>query len=101
LALLSRYAHRRLGDPERGIEPADVRMRRLRDKTDYHHRHFVNLAATAFLLVIGIAIIWTARAFYEQESLNRCILSGRRNCIEIAAPSRTGVFIPVLEQHRR
>jgi hypothetical protein len=101
LAIFSRYATRRLGDPDRGIDPAVVRMRIRNDKTDYQHRHFVNLAAAAFLLLITIAVIWTVRAIDKQETLNRCFMSGRQNCIEIApANPRAGVYVPPREQNR-
>ena len=75
-------------------------MRILRDKTDYQHRHFVNLAATAFLLAVTIATVWTVRAMDKQETLNRCMLSGRQNCIEIPQSPRHSVYIPPREQHR-
>ena len=101
LAFFSRYATRRLGDPDRGIKPADVRMRILNDKTDYAHRHFVNLAATAFLLLIAIAVIWTVRAIDKQETLNRCFLSGRQNCFDLPASTRPGVYVPPREQTNR
>lgn len=65
---------------------------RVRDRTDYAHRHFVNLAAAAMLLAVAIAIIWTVRTIEEHEKTLRCLNSGRRDCIEIpSAPPRYGV----------
>ena len=63
---------------------AFVRARRVDpDDTDYEHRHFVNLAAAAFLLAVAIAMVWTIQLMQEHERLQACIDSGRRNCIPI------------------
>ena len=59
-----------------------------RQPVDYSHRHFVNLAATVFLLSLAIVSIWTINAFDRQEKLQRCINSGRKDCIPVAAPPR-------------
>lgn len=58
------------------------------DETDYDHRDFVNLVATAFLLFIAVLITWTVGAVTENEKRMRCIESGRRDCLIIAAPPR-------------
>jgi hypothetical protein len=65
------------------------------DDTDYEHRHFINLVAIAFLLVIAGAIIWTVRAIDENERLQRCFNSGRRDCMMIDATPSTAVRLPV------
>jgi hypothetical protein len=65
------------------------------DDTDYEHRHFVNLLAIAFLLVIAGAIIWTVRAMDDYEHLQRCLNAGRRDCVKIETPPSTGVRLPV------
>ena len=65
------------------------------DDTDYEHRHFVNLLAIAFLLVIAGAIIWTVRAMDDYERLQRCLNAGRRDCVKIETPPSTGVRLPV------
>jgi len=57
-----------------------------RDETDYAQRHFVNLAATAFLLALAICIAWTIRIFDQQQTLERCIASGRKDCVQISQP---------------
>lgn len=57
-----------------------------RDETDYAQRHFVNLAATAFLLALAICIAWTIRVFDQQQALERCIASGRKDCVQISQP---------------
>ena len=65
------------------------------DDADYEHRHFVNLLAIAFLLVIAGAIIWTVRAMDDYERLQRCLNAGRRDCVKIETPPSTGVRLPV------
>ena len=65
------------------------------DDTDYEHRHFINLLAIAFLLVIAGAIIWTVRAMDDYEHLQRCLNAGRRDCVKIETPPSTGVRLPV------
>ena len=59
-----------------------------RDETDYDHRHFVNLAATALLLGVGCAIVWTVLAIDRYEANQRCLASGRIDCVRIAEPTR-------------
>ena len=64
------------------------------DKTDYAHRNRVNLIAGAgivALLLIGWA---SAKLIFDQEKLNSCVLSGRRNCVDLEVKPREGVFIP-------
>jgi hypothetical protein len=56
------------------------------DETDYVQRDFVNLVATAFLLFIAVLITWTIGAVSEYEKRQRCLESGRRDCIVIAVP---------------
>ncbi len=65
------------------------------DDTDYEHRHFINLVAIAFLLVIAGAIIWTVRAIDQNEQLQRCFNSGRRDCVKIDTPPSSIVRVPV------
>ena len=58
------------------------------DETDYGQRHFVNLVSAAFLLFIARAITWTLVTLTEGEKQMRCVESGRRDCVTIAAPPR-------------
>jgi len=55
---------------------------------DYSHRHFVNLAATIVLLTLALISMWTIKTIDNQEKLQRCLNSGRRDCIPVAAPPR-------------
>ena len=65
------------------------------DDTDYDHRHFINLLAAALLLAIAGGIIWTVRGIEENESLQRCLNAGRRDCVKIETPPSTGMRLPV------
>ena len=78
--------HRSL--PSRFIPPAHLAPHAAPDETDYGQRHFVNLVAAAFLLFIAVAITWTLVAVTESEKQMRCVESGRRDCLAIAAPPR-------------
>jgi hypothetical protein len=61
------------------------------DETDYRHRHFVNLVAAAFLLVIAIAIVWTIKAMDAYEKQRVCIDSGRRECVQLEPHRHFGI----------
>jgi hypothetical protein len=56
------------------------------DAVDYAQRDFINLVATIFLLVLALCITWTVRAVTDNERQLRCVESGRRDCVQIAAP---------------
>ena len=71
--------------------------RRDPDETDYEHRHFVNLIATAFLLAVGFAIIWTVLQIDRYETKEKCLASGRKDCVQIFTPPRG---VRTLEAHR-
>lgn len=60
---------------------------RVVDGTDYEHRYFVNLAATAFILALGLGIGWTIKALDRQFALEKCLDSGRKDCRQIVEPS--------------
>ena len=72
------------------MEPARLEAPRRwpRDRTDYGHRHFVNLLAAATLLAVGFAVIWTVLAIDAYEAHERCLASGRQECVQIYAPPR-------------
>ena len=54
---------------------------------EYARRHFVNLVSAAFLLLLAVAMVWTVKAFDRQETTRNCLASGRKDCIQITAPS--------------
>ena len=56
------------------------------DEVDYAQRDFINLVAAIFLLLLAIVIAWTVRTVTDNEKHLRCVESGRRECLQIAAP---------------
>jgi hypothetical protein len=58
-----------------------------READEYAQRHFVNLVSAAFLLLLAVAMVWTVKAFDRQETLRKCFASGRKDCVQITAPS--------------
>ncbi|MDB5569869.1 MAG: hypothetical protein JWN93_1052 [Hyphomicrobiales bacterium] len=72
------------------LSPPPERSREI----DYGHRHFVNLAAAAVLLMLALGMVWTFKSIDEQERMRRCIGSGRKDCVTILAPPR-GMIQPV------
>jgi hypothetical protein len=65
------------------------------DDTDYRHRARVNVIAGVAIAVLVLIAIVTVKIFYDHEKLENCINSGRRNCIDLNIPPRSGVIIPV------
>ena len=57
-------------------------------EVDYAHRHFVNLAATALLLLVATLGVWTIKTIDDQEALRKCLGVGRKDCVKIAAPPK-------------
>ena len=76
------------GPPPKSSMPARPSHRAAGDDVDYGHRHFVNLVSVAFLLVLAVAMAWTVKAIDSQETLRKCFASGRKDCVQIAAPPR-------------
>jgi hypothetical protein len=72
-------------DPAGGVESP---QRRPLDRTDYQHRHFVNLLAAAALLALGFGVSWAVLAIDDYEAHEKCLASGRRDCVQIYAPPR-------------
>ena len=42
--------------------------------------------AAGFLLALAFCLAWTVKVFDEQRALERCIASGRKDCVEVSAP---------------
>lgn len=56
------------------------------DETDYQHRNFINLVAAIVVLAIAIGVVWVVKAMEANEELNRCLATGRRDCVLLDAP---------------
>ena len=61
---------------------------------DYEQRSFVNLSATAFLLLYALAFGWTVLKVHEWMQFERCVYSGRRDCNEMPQPARGVLVLP-------
>jgi|APCry1669189241_1035207.scaffolds.fasta_scaffold163996_2 hypothetical protein len=61
----------------------------LDDQDDSNHRTFVNLVTAAFMVVLAIVAVVVIKWFLDSEKLQRCVLSGRRDCVPIEAPPRS------------
>ncbi len=79
-------------NPSQGHD--DSRQSSDADSTDYQHRNFVNLVAAIAVLVVAIGVVWVVKAMVADETLNRCLESGRRDCVSIEAPPRQTIRVP-------
>lgn len=66
-----------------------------RKKDDYEHRNFVNLVAAAFLALLALIAAYALISLDRQMKLERCLASGRRDCMPIDAPSPARMREPV------
>ena len=55
---------------------------------DYRHRMTVNIAAFVFVLALIGAGLWLAETMAELRKNEDCVLSGRRGCAPVEAPTR-------------
>ncbi len=51
-------------------------------------RHRNNLIAIAFVLALAIIAAIVIKMMVESEKNQRCLATGRRDCVEVAAPPR-------------
>ena len=56
------------------------------DRQERARRTLVNLIAAIAVLTVAIGAVWAFKALDEQRRLQRCLDSGRRDCIEIVIP---------------
>ncbi len=57
------------------------------DAADDRHRTITNVAGLAFVVLLIAAGIWLANTMATMRKNEDCVLSGRRNCAPIEAPS--------------
>ena len=73
-----------------GFRPADDDLAKFgRDDTpdDYRHRMITNAAAFGFVVLLMAAGLWLADTMASMRKSQDCVLSGRRNCAPIEAPT--------------
>lgn len=54
---------------------------------DRHHRRVMAIAAIAVMALLAF-MIWVVQIFVAQQKLEKCIATGRRDCLRIEAPPR-------------
>jgi hypothetical protein len=74
--------------PEEPVEDLG-KYERTDDADDYRHRMLVNAAALVAVVLLAAAGIWIADRMAEVRKTQDCVLSGRRNCAAIPAPTET------------
>jgi hypothetical protein len=57
-------------------------------------RNFINLVAAVVLLTIAIGVVWVVKAMEANEALNRCVATGRRDCVRLDVPPRPIIVTP-------
>ncbi|QLP98447.1 MAG: hypothetical protein HZY79_15190 [Rhodoblastus sp.] len=57
-----------------------------RDETDYDQRSLANLTATIALLLVALALTWTAQQMDRWRAVERCLASGRLVCPAAPTP---------------
>ncbi len=58
-------------------------------RNDDNLRHRNNLIAIVFVLGLAIAAVLIVKLMVDSEKSQRCMASGRRDCVEVSAPPRT------------
>jgi hypothetical protein len=78
----------------KNADEADIRESQVEDlrkyerdgePNDYLHRMIVNLIAFAFIVALTLAGIWIAEQMALMRRNQDCVLSGRKNCLDIGA----------------
>jgi hypothetical protein len=76
-------------------EPSPVddldKYERIETSDDYRHRMRVNLLTLLIAALLIAAGVWLTSKLVENQNLQDCFLSGRRNCAPIALPARPPV----------
>ena len=74
------------GTPEEPVEDLG-KYQRTDEADDYRHRMMVNAAGLAAVILLALAGVWLADRLADMRKNQDCVLSGRRNCAQIEAPS--------------
>ena len=56
------------------------------EPNEFRHRMLANLAALAFTVALTAIGIWLAMSIADLRKTQDCVLMGRRDCAQIAAP---------------
>ncbi|MCC2098278.1 MAG: hypothetical protein KDJ29_15380 [Hyphomicrobiales bacterium] len=58
-----------------------------RQPHDQHQRRVMAIAAVAVIVLLA-AMIYVAQMIIAQQKIERCLASGRRDCLQIETPPR-------------
>jgi hypothetical protein len=73
--------------PDPGWSPVeDLRKYVNAGEDDYGHRMTMNLIAIAVVVVLIGCSIWLVDVMVQMRKTQDCVLSGQRNCVQVAAP---------------
>ncbi len=64
------------------------------DYTDYQRRQRVNIVVAITMVVLLGLLIWSVRALMENERLQACYATGRRDCEPLKIPPADGPVQP-------
>jgi hypothetical protein len=74
--------------PDRGWSPVeDLRKYVRAGEDDYGHRMAMNLIAIAVVVVLIGCSIWLVDVMIQVRKTQDCVLTGQRNCVQIAVPA--------------
>jgi hypothetical protein len=84
---LAKREARQKGAGETDVDEAAVadlqKYERSAEPDDYPRRMIINIVAFAFIVVLTLAGIWLADQLALLNKQQNCLLSGRRNCVEL------------------
>src|SRR5262245_4909870 len=80
--------------PRRRTQRSDARRSPVEDlrkyvrggDDDYRHRMAMNLLAVTVVLVLVGCSLWLIDVMVQERKAQDCVLTGQRNCAQIAAP---------------
>ena len=64
----------------------DLRQYETSRDDDFGHRMLMNVIAAAIVLILVGCGLWLTEAMVKARKAQDCVLSGRRNCLEISVP---------------
>jgi hypothetical protein len=70
------------------FKPRLVRLTRREDEVDSERRSFANAAALVAVLALVILGYWVFEALDHSRRFQRCLDSGRRNCVDFVSADR-------------
>lgn len=90
-----------MSEPHGPVRPETADPRHQPDEHHDQHHGTRNtwLAIVLVTLLLG-AMVWVAKLVVDQQNLEKCIASGRRDCLMIEAPDRQDNPVEILKPQR-